>query len=343
MPRRSRTPSIPRRHTARRSRRASSQSSISSNDSRKRTRYDRYYEERTLSPQVRSEVRMVPAATTSATNSTASEGRIKYLETMLQQLLERDTRNQRADFLPPRITVHADCIPEFAPGHPQLSASKWLEKIEQLAELNRWDDITKIYHMQSRLTGIAKSWYENLQSYNHTWDQWKEMIVKTFPEFNDFASTLKKLIFRVKLSNETMTQYYFAKMQLLRACDIKDKNAVSLLIDGLRDTTLQTGARAGRFQTPEALYQEYLSTVNEQPVSTNSRKDTRIYFERNSGNERQIVQEVSGALRCYNCRLRGHISTKCPKPKIECTTCKRLGHTAATCTRKSHHNPGPSS
>lgn len=195
MPRRSRTPSIPRHHTARRSRRASSQSSISSNDSRKRTRYDRYYEERTLSPQVRSEVRMVPAATTSATNSTASEDRIKYLETMLQQLLERDTRNQRADFLPPRITVHADCIPEFAPGHPQLSASKWLEKIEQLAELNRWDDITKIYHMQSRLTGIAKSWYENLQSYNHTWDQWKEMIVKTFPEFNDFASTLKKNLY----------------------------------------------------------------------------------------------------------------------------------------------------
>ncbi|KAJ8937229.1 hypothetical protein NQ314_011984 [Rhamnusium bicolor] len=187
---------------------------------------------------------------------------------MIQQLLNRDARNQHGNLLPPQITVHADCIPEFSSGHLQLSAFKWLEQVEQLAEINRWDDITKIYHMQSRLTGVAKSWYDNLQSWD-TWDQWKKMIIKTFPEFNDYASTLKKIIFRVKSSNETMTQYYFAKMQLLGACDIKGKNAVPLLIDGLRDTTLQIGARAGRFQTPEALCSFHACMISPR-VSENS-------------------------------------------------------------------------
>ncbi|KAJ8933080.1 hypothetical protein NQ314_014234, partial [Rhamnusium bicolor] len=103
-------------------------------------------------------------------------------------------------------------------------------------------------------------------------------------------------------------------------------------------------ARAGRFQTPEALYQEYLSTINEQPASTNSRRDSQNFLQKNNyRNGKQNVQEVSGSPRCYNCKLRSHVSTKCPKPKVECTICKRLGHTAATCTRKPHHNLGPSS
>jgi hypothetical protein len=47
-----------------------------------------------------------------------------------------------------------------------------------------------------------------------------------------------------------MTQYYFGKMNLLQACNIVDKKAVSCLIDGLLDDTQINGAKAGRYETP---------------------------------------------------------------------------------------------
>jgi hypothetical protein len=55
-------------------------------------------------------------------------------------------------------------------------------------------------------------------------------------------------------------------MNLLQACNITGKEAVSCLIDGLADRTLQNGAKAGRYKTPERLYTEYLSTLSVEAV-----------------------------------------------------------------------------
>lgn len=112
-----------------------------------------------------------------------------------------------------RVAVQADCIPEFKSGNTHMTTSKWLEEVEQLAELKRWDVITRIYHMQARLRGVAKVWYNNLQSSNYSWVEWKKLIVKTYPDATDYSATLKKMLFRVKLPTETVTQYYFAKMK----------------------------------------------------------------------------------------------------------------------------------
>jgi hypothetical protein len=48
---------------------------------------------------------------------------------------------------------------------------------------------------------------------------------------------------RVKQSNETMTQYYLGKMDLLQVCDVNDREADSHLIDGLMGHTLRNGAK----------------------------------------------------------------------------------------------------
>ncbi|KAJ8917302.1 hypothetical protein NQ315_002320 [Exocentrus adspersus] len=52
-------------------------------------------------------------------------------------------------------------------------------------------------------------------------------------------------------------------MELLQLCEITGKKAVSCIIDGLNDPATQNSARAGRYSTPESLYEEYLSTLNE--------------------------------------------------------------------------------
>ncbi|KAJ8974452.1 hypothetical protein NQ317_014768 [Molorchus minor] len=160
-----------------------------------------------------------------------------------------------------RLENLSECIPEFYPGNPNMAASKWIEKIEQLKVLNNWDEPAVIFHMQNRLTGLAKKWYDNLPSYKYIWVEWKDLLVKSFPEHQDFASRLWKMLQRSKTNFESWERYYFEKTELLSACDINGKRAVSCLIDGIPDPTIQAGARAGRYDTPDSLYGEYLSTL----------------------------------------------------------------------------------
>ncbi|KAJ8937624.1 hypothetical protein NQ318_003741 [Aromia moschata] len=201
-------------------------------------------------------------------NSTVNEDRdrIQKLEEMVERLLRRDSHSSDRNSTMVRMTVKADCIPEFAPGNPNLTSTKWVDKIEQLAQINQWDEHLRIYHMQSRLTGLARTWYDNLPTYNYSWTEWKALIKRTFPDHHDFSATLRKLVNRSKLATETMTQYYFAKLELLQACEITGTKAVSCLIDGIGDRALQNSAKAGRYETPEHLYEKFLSTLADDNV-----------------------------------------------------------------------------
>jgi hypothetical protein len=197
--------------------------------------------------------------------------------------------------------------------------------------------------MQNRLAGLARAWYNNLTTYAHTWEEWKALLIKTFPVHHDFANTLRQMLNRVKQPNESMTQYYFGKMNLLQACNITDKEAVSCIIDGLLDDTQKVGAKAGRYETPELLYAEYLSTLT---TNTYELRDTmprsrfehtpRSRFEdafrrqrprRETGelyqprerpintNLNESAVETSG-YQCFNCHESGHTSRTCPKPRV---------------------------
>ncbi|KAJ3626844.1 hypothetical protein MTP99_017312, partial [Tenebrio molitor] len=204
--------------------------------------------------------------------------------------------------------------------------------------------------MQNRLTGLARTWYDNLTTYTHTWDEWKALLVKTFPDHHDFAATLRQLVNREKQFHESMTQYYFGKMNVLQACNITGKHAVSCLIDGLSDRTLRNGAKAGRYETPEELYTEYLSTL----VVEVADNETKVADRRGKGfDRRRLGTKMSPStnkrndsdstekriLRCYNCHKTGHVAGNCPKPRVECGNCKLLGHEVGKCRRPKTSGP----
>nr|XP_008191903.1 PREDICTED: uncharacterized protein LOC100141851 isoform X1 [Tribolium castaneum] len=264
----------------------------------------------------------------------AESARIARLEQLVENL-NRRLLNRNFEHTSGQVGIKSDLIPEFAPGNPNFSTTKWLHKIDQLALVNGWDERTTIYGMISRLKGLAKEWYDNLDpsAYDRSWDEWKRLLQTTFPDHHDYASTLRKLVNRVKEDGETWAQYYFGKLNLLQACDITGTNAVSCLIDGITDVTLRNGARAGRYVTPESLYAEYLSTLR-------SEGDKRDTLAKQAPRERRRflpsrveAQKLYSSVRCYNCRNRGHVATKCPKPRIECKKCGRIGHVDAECRR----------
>ncbi|XP_050305030.1 uncharacterized protein LOC126742420 [Anthonomus grandis grandis] len=287
-------------------------------------------------------IRVVSSPSEASTSN--ADSRIERLEALVEKLIESNSnRNMPSSS---RTMARAECIPEYSPGNPNLSCAEWIEKIEQLALANQWDDHVIIFNMQSRLTGLARKCYDNLSSYAYTWDEWKTLLNKSFPEHRDFGSLLERLVLRIKISLESWEQYYFAKMHLLNACEIPGKKAVSCIIHGISDPTIQAGARAGRYNNPEELYAEYLSSLATEVIKSKD-LDSQKYDSRGSkrfhkGSEfpvkkfkgPQIQSQFKPVAKCYNCKGKGHFANSCTKPKIECEICKRLGHLAEDYRRK---------
>lgn len=190
--------------------------------------------------------------------------------------------------------------------------------------------------MQSRLVGMAKTWYHGLLNYNLTWEEWKALIKRCFPDHTNYATLLRTMLNRRKLDTEPMTTYYFGKMELLRSCEISGKQAVSCLIYGIDDSVIQNSARAGRYHTPEALCEEYLSALNVDAPSPSGTPKEKQFKPSKPADIRNTLKNrhTKFVTKCVNCGQRGHIATRCAKPRKECRKCRLLGHEEQNCPRK---------
>ena len=89
-------------------------------------------------------------------------------------------------------------LPEFVPEDGKMVAEKWVDLIEQIANINRWDENTTIYNMQAKLGGLAKEWFASLKDFKLSWAEWKVSIVRAFPEATDFNTLLQQMQDRKK-------------------------------------------------------------------------------------------------------------------------------------------------
>lgn len=53
--------------------------------------------------------------------------------------------------------IRAECIAQFSYGNPTISCSKRIEKIEELAPVNQWDDHLIINNMKNQVVNGMKS------------------------------------------------------------------------------------------------------------------------------------------------------------------------------------------
>jgi hypothetical protein len=111
------------------------------------------------------------------TGNSDGDVRLRKLEALVDRLIRRESHSSENSQHVVRMAVKSDCILEFLPGKPNQSSVKWVDKIDQLARVNKWDENTTIQLMQNRLTGLARTWYDNLTTYTHTWDEWKALLL----------------------------------------------------------------------------------------------------------------------------------------------------------------------
>lgn len=110
------------------------------------------------------------------------------VEGMVHKLFEVRTRSKSEN-------IKGDVIiPLFDPNDKENNVYMWLKKINQLGDIYGWDDSKRAYYMQARLDGAARKWYNRLDNYDFTWEQWQDLLKRTFPRMFEYSEILEELI-----------------------------------------------------------------------------------------------------------------------------------------------------
>lgn len=234
--------------------------------------------------------------------------------------------------LPSQKIDFKNILPSFDPSLKTQRIDVWLKKVNECASVYGWDDKTTTHFAMQKLQGLAKTWYEGLNSILFTWKEWEEKLLSAFPFEQNYGQALEEMLRRKSRFNEAIEVYYYEKLTLINRCDIEGKRAVDCIIHGISDRTLRSGALALRCTHPDLLLQYLVSnkesnqsivdrtpfkTRNSDPVANPSLKPKMGFKQPSAG--------------CYNCKEKGHSFLYCPKPLLKCSKCSKIGHTSDSC------------
>ncbi|XP_063635142.1 uncharacterized protein LOC134805876 [Cydia splendana] len=187
-----------------------------------------------------------------------------------------------------------------------------------------------------KLQGLAKVWYESLDTILYSWPEWQEKLVKAFPCEENYGQILEEMLKRKSKFNEPIEVYYYEKLALLHQCGLSGKKAVDCIIHGITDRTTKSSAVAVRCSDPEQLLQ-FLISNKELSNPDRGQMRNKSWSDNSNANSQGAKNKAQpqGPF-CFNCKEKGHHFLQCPKPLLKCHHCNKVGHKPEDCfSRKS--------
>lgn len=242
---------------------------------------------------------------------------------------------------PHGISYDKNIIPNFDPTQKNQKIESWIAKVNECAKIYNWSDEQTSHFALPKLIGHAQKWYQGLQTILLTWPEWQERLIKAFPSETNYGALLSDMLDRRMRIGESVDDYYFDKITLLNACDIKGKKAVDCLIHGIEDRMIRSSASSARLNDPEDVLKFLKDLCRESDLRLSRQKTNFANFRdivcsrcNKTGHRGAQCRNVVSEVICYNCREKGHTFNKCSKPVIKCEICNRLGHKSNDC----YHN-----
>lgn len=276
------------------------------------------------------------ASSTNANNSSFMSINTSEFANLLQNLIRPAAHG---------ISYDKNIIPCFDPTQKNQNIDNWLAKVNECAKIYKWTDEQTTHFALPKLSGHAKQWYEGLQTILLTWTEWQIRLRKAFPSESNYGALLTAMLERRMKIGESVDDYYFDKMTLLNACDIKGKKAVDCLIYGIDDRMIRSSSSSARLTEPEDLLKflkdlggESSQRFARQKINTGNSKDIICFKCNKPGHRSAQCRSNTSDLVCYNCKEKGHTSNKCLKPLVKCDLCNRMGHRVVDCFQNKSNN-----
>lgn len=100
----------------------------------------------------------------------------------------------------------------------------------------RWDDLATKHYAFSKLEGVAKSWKDIVERPKRTWDDWKNLLRRTFLSGEtDIKKVLEAQNYRRKLG-QNIVEYFYEKLSRCNRARMSKAESVEWIVDGLNNT-----------------------------------------------------------------------------------------------------------
>ncbi|KAI5651408.1 hypothetical protein NE865_00652 [Phthorimaea operculella] len=271
-------------------------------------------------------------------NLKKKNNRTEALEGLLKEL--RKTTNYHAGSAPQQSVVRYmgrnDFIPVFDPQTSPVSVEHWIRNLEGIANMHGWDERTLICNCTSKLGGYAKSWYEHQVTFDMSWAEWKEKLVRAFPFTKNKLTQIREMVNRVRKPNEDPIEFYYTKLGIGMSCQLSDVIITEAIIGTLGNQLLEIGAKSAGCRDTNSLLQ-YLASINTSAAASKGQDKPDNQLKNERGPDR--------VARCFTCGKPGHRASRCrvskdnsnlhkDKGNQKCTFCGRPGHVEADCFKK---------
>jgi hypothetical protein len=225
-------------------------------------------------------------------------------------------------------------IPEFDPSRQEQTIDMWLHKVNECAKIYRWNGRQTIHFALPKLCGVAKKWYEGLDTLLFSWDEWQQKLKTAFPSDENYGQLLTTMLAKRARFSENLEHYFHEKVLLLNRCNITGKRAIDCIIFGIEDRGIRLGAEAAQFSSSEKLLCYLRNTNGGSKANSLDRRRNRVYenkYENVTNRNLPASTNRRPIVKCYNCNGEGHYKSDCKKPIIKCDSCLLFGHLADKC------------
>lgn len=228
------------------------------------------------------------------------------------------------------VSLLAPQIPEFG-GSDEENVQVWTKRVDRVALVHRTPPDVVLLAASSKLTKLAKQWYEMQQgSVLESWSELKKALIKMFDRRVSFTVSMQRIeARRWNPSRESFDRYAIDKLALIHQLDLLPADSINLIINGIPQHSLR--ATALSLHTNEI--DEFLDAMrritfgmgeqerkNPHPVQKGSKsKDTA-----QKGSDDKAQRDKADTV-CNYCKKKGHW-------KADCLSLKRKERAAATTT-----------